>query len=126
MQMAAQEEDMDAELARLMAEEEEHNLQEGQAVARVAEGQELMAQALLEEMEARAEAMVEVEAAEGQEGQAVTEEGVEVDTEEPEEMGIVLLEVAVQAVPELEGQLITRLALVVVQVALVTEEKEER
>ena len=126
MQMAAQEEDMDAELARLMAEEEEHNLQEGQAVARVAEGQELMAQALLEEMEARAEAMVEVEAAEGQEGQAVTEEGVEVDTEEPEEMGIVLLEVAVQAVQELEGQLITRLALVVVQVALVTEEKEER
>ena len=126
MQMAAQEEDMDAELARLMAEEEEHNLQEGQAVARVAEGQELMAQALLEEMEARAGAMVEVEAAEGQEGQAVTEEGVEVDTEEPEEMGIVLLEVAVQAVPELEGQLITRLALVVVQVALVTVEKEER
>ncbi len=126
MQMAAQEEDMDAELARLMAEEEEHNLQEGQAVARVAEGQELMAQALLEEMEARTEAMVEVEAVEAQEEQAVTEEGEEVDTEGPEEMGIALLEAAAQAVPELEGQLITRLALVVVQVALVTVEKEER
>ena len=117
---------MDAELARLMAEEEEHNLQEGQAVARVAEGQELMAQALLEEMEARTEAMVEVEAAEAQEEQAVTEEGEEVDTEELEEMGIALLEAAAQAVPELEEQLITRLALVVVQEAVVTVEKEER
>ncbi len=126
MQMAAQEEDMDAELARLMAEARGPNLLEEQAVAQVAVGQVLMVQVLLEEMEARTEAMVEVEAVEAQEEQAVTEEGEEVDTEGPEEMGIALLEAAAQAVPELEGQLITRLALVVVQVALVTVEKEER
>ena len=126
MQMAAQEEDMDAELARLMAEARGPNLLEEQAVAQVAVGQVLMVQVLLEEMEARTEAMVEVEAVEAQEEQAVTEEGEEVDTEELEEMGIALLEAAAQAVPELEEQLITRLALVVVQVALVTVEKEER
>lgn len=126
MQMAAQEEDMDAELARLMAEARGPNLLEEQAVTQIAVGQVLMVQVLLEEMEARTEAMVEVEAVEAQEEQAVTEEGEEVDTEGPEEMGIALLEAAAQAVPELEGQLITRLALVVVQVALVTVEKEER
>ena len=126
MQMAAQEEDMDAELARLMAEARGPNLLEEQAVAQVAVGQVLMVQVLLEEMEVRTEAMVEVEAAEAQEEQAVTEEGEEVDTEGPEEMGIALLEAAAQAVPELEEQLITRLALVVVQEALVTVEKEER